>query len=391
MGFSGSKVALDSDVADRLVDYIRNQGTDLAASELQVPIEHFVSPRRAEAEIALFKRLPLIVAHISELKAAGDFITREVLGMALLIVRKADGSVATYHNMCRHRGGRVEQREAGHRALFTCRYHGWSYDAEDGALRSVPYEEPPGSVDRACNSLHKLRTDVRHGLIFVWFDDGEAGSIADYLGPEVDAQLAPWGLDSSVIVLDKTFTLKINWKLVLDGAVDSLHPQFLHPKPGGVGSRVVSNVAVFKEFGRHGKLFQARAKVRTLLEAGEPPTSSTQYLASLLVLYPNALFIGAPDHTEAWTLWPSLTDPSECTLRIRFFARPEILSPDMEARINRSWEVLREAATEEDWPMEVWIQENARARPDGAFLYSRNEKAAQHLHRQLARDLDGAA
>lgn len=390
MDFSDSKVALDADVADRLVDYIRTDSTDQAESELEVPILHYVSKERADAEIALLKTKPLIVAHVSELKEAGDFITREVLGVALLIVRKADGSVATYHNMCRHRGGRVEQQEAGRKPIFMCRYHGWSYKAENGALHSVPYEATFGEIDHDCNGLRRFRTDVSHGLIYVRLADGDDTPLASYLGPEVDAQLAPWSLEDTTIFLDKVFTLKVNWKLVMDGAIDSLHPQFLHPKPGGVGSRVVTNVAVFKEYGRHGKLFQPRSKLRALVKSGEPIQSSTKYISSLLLIYPNALAIGAPDHTEFWTVWPSLHDPSESTIRIRFFVKPDLLTPEMEARINKSWEVLREAATEEDWPMEIWIQENALARPEGTFRYGRNEKSAQHLHRQLAKDLDAA-
>ena len=391
MDFTDSKVALDTDVAERLVDYIREDGTDLAESTLDVPIAHYVSPERAGAEIALLRRLPLIVAHVSEIKAPGDFIVREALGVSLLLVRKADGSIAAYHNMCRHRGGRVEQREEGHKPIFMCRYHGWSYRAEDGGLHNVPYEATHGAIDHSCNGLHRFRADVRHGMVYVRLAQGDDTPIAEYLGPEVDAQLDPWELEDTIVYLDKSFTLKVNWKLVMDGAIDSLHPQFLHPKPGGVGSRVVTNVAVFKAFGRHGKLFQPRSKLRTLVKSGEPLVSSTKYISSLLLLYPNALAIGAPDHTEFWTVWPSLSDPSECTIRIRFFVKPEILTPEMEARVNKSWEVLREAATEEDWPMEVWIQENALVRPDGSFRYGRNEKSAQHLHRQLARDLDGAA
>ncbi|MGE4429921.1 MAG: aromatic ring-hydroxylating dioxygenase subunit alpha [Sphingobium sp.] len=390
MDFSDSKVALDADIADRLVDYIRTDTTDQADGVLDVPIAHYVSPERAAAELALLKKMPLIVAHISELKEPGDFLTREVLGLSLLLVRKADGSVAAYHNMCRHRGGRVEQRETGRKPVFMCRYHGWSYRAEDGALHNIPYEATHGDIDYACNGLHRFRADVRHGLIHVRLTDGDDSSIEDYLGPDVDAQLAPWSLEDTIIYLDKVFTLKVNWKLVMDGAIDSLHPQFLHPKPGGVGSRVVTNVAVFKEYGRHGKLFQPRSKLRALVKSGDPIPSSTRYISSLLLLYPNALAIGAPDHTEFWTVWPSLTDPSECTIRIRFFVKPDLLTPEMEARVNKSWDVLREAATEEDWPMEVWIQENAQARPEGSFRYGRNEKSAQHLHRQLARDLDPA-
>ena len=51
--------------------------------------------------------------------------------------------------------------------------------------------------------------------------------------------------------------------------------------------------------------------------------------------------------------------------------------------------ILQHAAANEDWPMEEWIQENARAWPHGTFRYGRSEITAQHLHRQLAKALDG--
>ncbi|WP_336967480.1 aromatic ring-hydroxylating dioxygenase subunit alpha [Sphingobium aromaticiconvertens] len=382
-----TSVSLDEDVVARLIDHVRNNSTDMTDSELHVPIDHFVSVERAQAEIALMRTLPLIVGHVSEIKTPGDFITREILGVGLLITRQDDGSVVTYRNMCKHRGGRVEQKEAGRKRIFMCRYHGWSYNSEGGTLRPLPYEDSYGPIDRDCTKLDEIRTEVHHGLIFIDLSGQSDCSVADYLGPEVNAQIAPWGLDNAVVYLDKSFTLPINWKLVMDGAIDSLHAQFLHPGPGNVGARTLTNIAVFREFGRHGKLFQPRTKLKALIASGEDLGASSKYVASLLMVYPNAMVIGAPDHVEFWTVWPS-ANPSECTVKIRFLVRPEILNPDMEARINKSWEILSTAATNEDWPMEVWIQENANAWPSGTFRYGRNEVSAQHLHHQLARDLD---
>jgi hypothetical protein len=101
------------------------------------------------------------------------------------------------------------------------------------------------------------------------------------------------------------------------------------------------------------------------------------------------MVIAAPDHVEFWTVWPSTGNPAQSTTRIRFLVRPEILDEAMTARLNKSWEILEQAAREEDWPMEQTIQENSRACPDGFYRYGRNEQSCQHLHRQLARDIDG--
>lgn len=386
-----ASVAVDKDVVERLIEHVRNNTTDMVDSELHVPIAHFVGKERAEAEIALMRRMPLIVGHVSEVPEPGDFITRDVLGVALLISRQDDGSILTYRNMCKHRGGRVEQKESGRRRIFMCRYHGWSYNSEGGGLRPLPYEESYGEIDRACASLDQVKTEVRHGLIFVDMSNDPDRTVEEYLGPEVDGQIEPWGLERATIFMDKHFTLPINWKLVMDGAIDSLHAQYLHPGPGNVGSRTLTNIAVFRDFGRHGKLFQPRTKLKALVASGEDLAASSKYVASLLMVYPNAMVIGAPDHVEFWTVWPSVTNPSECSIQIRFLVRPEILSAEMEARINKSWEILSKAATNEDFPMEAWIQQNAQAWPGGTFRYGRNEVSAQHLHHQLARDIDEVA
>ena len=383
-------IAVDRDVTECLAAHIRANTTDMADDELLVPIRDFVSPERAAAEINLIKSLPLIVAHVSELPNPGDFITRTIMGTPLLITRGKSGTISTFRNKCMHRGGRVEQKESGRKHIFMCQYHGWSYSGEDGALRPLPYEDTYGSIDYKCAGLERIKTEVCHGLVFIDFSNNPDRRVEDFLGPDVNAQLAPWKIAESTMFIDKSFTVPINWKLVVDGAMDSLHAQYLHPGAGNVGALTMTNAAVFRKYGPHGRLFAPRSRLKRLVDQGDDLVSNTRYVASIMLLYPNALVAMPPDHLEFWTVWPS-ANPAECTVRIRFFIRPEMLTPEMEDRLNKSWALLENAATTEDWPMEEWIQENATAAPDGHFRYGRNEVSARHLQSELARDLDGRA
>ena len=388
MGEARRDIAVSAEVSERMLAHLREDTTDLADRDLLVPVSHFVDPARAKAEIDLMKRLPLLVAHSSELAQPGDFITREVLGTPILLARQSDGAPQAYLNRCRHRGGRVESKASGNKRVFMCQYHGWSYERDGGRLRNVPYEKSFDEIDRGCNSLIKLSTEQRHGLIFVTLagDAASAHALADYLGPQVDAQIAPWQLEKSVIHLDKTFELDINWKLVMDGAIDILHPKFLHV--GGVGNLIETNVGIYRNYGRHGQHFGARTKLRTLAKSGAEVEGGSKYIGSNLVIYPNSMMIAAPDHIEFWTVWPT-DKPGRCITNIRFLVRADIMSPEIEKRLAMSWEILENAASREDWPMERWIQQNAEARPEGTFRYGRSEVSCQHLHRQLAADLDG--
>lgn len=371
-------------VYDRIVAHLRNGTTDLADAALNVPVANFTRPDHLEKELAVFRRQPLIAATSSEVAEPGSFMTRDLLGTPILIVRQKDGSVAVFRNMCRHRGGKVEQAESGKKPFFVCAYHGWSY-AGDGALRGVPFEEQLGGVDKSCNSLIRLRAEERHGLIWVDFSGDETRAVADYLG-EADARVGSYGLEDSVIYMERKIDAAMNWKLVMDGAIDVLHPQFLHPK--GVGKRIETGASLWEDFGRHGRSWSAYKKLSDKVRAGTESEADRRYVSGNLVIFPNASLIPTPTHLEFWTVWPDLKDPAKCRIHIRFMIERELLDEERGAMIEKSWSILEQAAMEEDFPMEETIQANANAWPVGDFLYGRAEAPCQHLHRQLAREMD---
>lgn len=377
-------------VLDQLVTYIRDNTTHLADSELRVPVSNFIDDDHAARERALMRTKPLVVAHHSELPDAGSFVTREVLGSPLLIVRQRDGSVHTSLNVCRHRGGRVEQAESGKKRAFTCQYHGWTYD-RDGSLTHIPYSQFFEPLDRLCHGLFAVHTEERHGFIWVTLEPGENPiSVEDFLGAEVESRLSQFNYENSLLVLDKEFTLPVNWKLVVDGAVDSLHPKFLHPT--GVGRLIATNTCVVDDLGLHMQSFTPRVKLETKVQAGEENIEGFyRHVGSAVFLFPNVNAAITPDHVEFWTTWPSLTTAGECTIRIRFLADPDTYDDRMAERLQRSWEILEEAATKEDWPMEETIQTNSLAVADSTYLYGRNEAAPQHLHRVLDAELAAQA
>ena len=375
--------AIGEDVTARLAEHIRNNTTDMAAEDLRVPVSHFASDAHAQAEIAMFRRLPLFVALGSEVAKAGDFVTRDVLGTPVIIVREDDGQVAAFMNICRHRGARIEHDATGNKRVFTCKYHGWSYE-RCGDLRHVPFESSFGSIDRDQSGLFPIKVEERHGLIWLDLSNGLGGSVEAFLGPPEEARLAALGFDKTVIYLEKTFDLDVNWKLVVDCAVDSLHAPFLHP--GGVDNLVTTNLNVWNDYGRHGQLFNARRKFVDVVKSGGPVAGDFKSFSSAMMVFPNNVLIAMPDHFECWSVWPTET-AAKCQVKIRFLVRPEIADDRIKGRMDRSWEILAQAAINEDFPIEATIQANAKANPNQTYLYGRSEVAPQHLHRNLAREM----
>jgi len=60
----------------------------------------------------------LLAAYRSEpeIPECGDYRTLQIGPWLIFILRRDDGSIAAFHNTCRHRGSRILQQDAAHSA-----------------------------------------------------------------------------------------------------------------------------------------------------------------------------------------------------------------------------------------------------------------------------------
>jgi glycine betaine catabolism A len=110
----------------------RSTGADASASArarpeiVGPPRERFTDPEWHEKELAAaFLPEWHLVAHASEVRKPGDFITFSLGADEVVIVRTRDGDLRSYRNFCSHRGHRLvtgPDDKIGRN--FVCRYHG---------------------------------------------------------------------------------------------------------------------------------------------------------------------------------------------------------------------------------------------------------------------------
>src|SRR5206468_10095005 len=150
---------LQHQLVRRVLAHLEHRTTDHDGHATAQPVSAYVDPARYERErVPLFRRLPLLVGHASQLAEPGDFLTHDASGVPLLIVRDNIGTVRAFLNVCRHRGTRVEAAACGAKKAFVCPYHAWSY-GRDGALLSMPHSigfagiERDGLVEVPCAEL----------------------------------------------------------------------------------------------------------------------------------------------------------------------------------------------------------------------------------------------
>ncbi|HCU91013.1 MAG TPA: aromatic ring-hydroxylating dioxygenase subunit alpha [Gammaproteobacteria bacterium] len=137
-----------------------------------------------EAELEkIFTRTWNMVGHESQIPNANDYLTTFIGADPVLLTRDTKGKVRAFLNSCRHRGMRVCRRDHGNSKLFSCPYHGWTYDSS-GKLRGVPQLENAyhNELDRGEWGLIELpHVESFRGLLFANFDP-HCESLESYLG-----------------------------------------------------------------------------------------------------------------------------------------------------------------------------------------------------------------
>lgn len=194
----------------------------------QVNRKTLVSPEVLQQEMQkIFDKCWIYVGHASELNAPGDFKTRTVCGRPVIFCRDSKNQIRVYLNSCRHRGAVVCREAEGNAKSFLCFYHGWSYN-RDGELDGVPGQSAyPKTFSKGdYNLAQPPRVETYRDFVFLSFnadimplDDYLAGA-KEYIDLVIDQ--SPTGR-MQVIQGAQEYTIKANWKLMVENSFDDYH------------------------------------------------------------------------------------------------------------------------------------------------------------------------
>lgn len=193
-----------------------------------IPAAWYVDPRLMELERGtVFSRSWQLVGRADQLRKPGQYITLELAGEPLLVVRGDDQVLRGFFNVCRHHAAAVMTAAEGETRNLRCPYHGWTYSLE-GELRGTPDFIGVCGFDRAANGLAPVETAVWENWVFVKLDPGGA-SLENFLGADLINQINGLKLGDFHWMERRRYTLDCNWKVFVDNYLDGgYHVPYLH-------------------------------------------------------------------------------------------------------------------------------------------------------------------
>jgi Rieske 2Fe-2S family protein len=167
----------------------------------------------------IFGRHWLFVACEPEIPEGGDYRTFQIGPWPIFILRRDDGSIAAFHNTCRHRGSRILLQDSGIAgATLQCPYHRWTYDLTGRVVGCGATGETPA----AQRGLKPVHVQTLAGLIFVCLAD-EPPDDFDDMRERMTPYLAPHGLARAKVAKQVDIIEHGNWKLTIENNRECFH------------------------------------------------------------------------------------------------------------------------------------------------------------------------
>lgn len=206
----------------------RYESGDDAGMAYTLPSKYYYDPALYEAERSkIFGVSWVYVCHRSQFSEPGSYVTMDVAGAPVFVLRDRQGRLKAFHNVCRHRGHKLLEGEGKLGPVITCPYHGWAY-GQDGSLRTARNSQCVANFDANEFPLVPVRVEEFCTFIFINFDPN-AESLKAQAG-EVETGLREWLPQLEEITFSRRLEIpvKANWKVVADNFLECYHCDVAH-------------------------------------------------------------------------------------------------------------------------------------------------------------------
>jgi phenylpropionate dioxygenase-like ring-hydroxylating dioxygenase large terminal subunit len=365
-----------------LMDLVERKTTSLADAVMEIDVTDYTDPEQFQREkTELFRNYPQFVGPSCMIPATGDYFAFDDTGIPILIVRNEDGELKAFVNICSHRGAPLNECASGKAKkgrLFSCPYHGWTYDL-DGKLVGVPFgNEGFDSIDRDTLGLRPLDVQEKHGMIFVMPNPEKTFAIDEVLGG-IQERLEGFGFNDHYYLGAKQVYTDFSWKLNMDTFHEYYHFEFLHPE--SIATMAYSNTANYKQYGRNHSMGSPALSINTLKGIPEEEWEPREHSSYVNFIFPNTVIFVVADHFQTWRVYP--IEPGRSVVYHSMFLPQEPANAEERKQYEDYFQMINDVAVAEDYSLVDKIHRGLQAGIERKVLVGRNEPGVQNMHRQL--------
>jgi choline monooxygenase len=341
-----------------------------------IPSPWYVDSRIAELEAnVVFSKTWQLVGRVEQVAAPGQFVTANVVGEPIVVVRGNDGVLRGFYNVCRHHAAAVVTEPCGKASILHCPYHGWNYGL-DGSLKGMPEFDGVKNFDRQQNSLAPVTAETWEKFVFVNLDP-EAAPLREFLGGLVN-RLAPLGVSKLHYFDSRVYDIHCNWKVFVDNYLDGgYHVPHLH--------KGLNSVLDYKEYTIENEDRYCLQSSPMVASSEDAATGATRKgdRAWYFWQYPNLMINCYEGYMDTNLVLP--VDVDHCRVIFDFYFADV---SEAHREYNQESVAVGARVQEEDLGICEAVQRGLKSRAYGAGRLSVRREAGEHLfHRLLATDL----
>lgn len=166
------------------------------------------------------------VCHVEKLRQPGSYVTAEIAGRPIVVVRDREGALRAFYNVCKHRAHHLLDGE-GETTRIMCPYHAWVYRL-DGQLVRAPETEHLDNFDTSDIYLDPVQVEAFAGFIYVNLDPDAAALHA--ASGNLETEIRHWAPDIDQLTFGHrlSYDIRSNWKNVVDNFLECYHCPTAH-------------------------------------------------------------------------------------------------------------------------------------------------------------------
>ena len=200
-----------------------------------MPPEVYTSQQFLELEQQqLFRTQWLCVGRVSRLQNVGDYLTCDLAGQPVVVLRDDQKQIRAFSNVCLHRMSVLLQGSGNVRSIV-CPYHAWGYDLQ-GQLRGAAQMDRQSGFCKSDYQLPSVRCEVWQGWVYVTRDD-QLPPLAEHLS-ELDDLVGHYRMENYVETFQEEHIWDSNWKILAENFMESYHLPMLHRATVGPHSKL---------------------------------------------------------------------------------------------------------------------------------------------------------